>query len=227
MGNRLKLPTVSLLPEEALSHGLRARAWTAFWGVPSGPIGWLGAHLLQRSAQPQYEVMLQELDLKPEDELLDVGCGSGVLLAQASAARRVAGVDASELQLGMARGRLRDRIAAGRAEVVLGDAQALPWEDDSFTAVCSLNCVKFLPDPQQALQEMHRVLRPGGRVVLTVDEFVTEPGTSGTIDALGQWVWNEDELCQYMTQAGFGEVSATRFPVERVKLQLVRGVASA
>jgi len=43
--------------------------------------------------------------------------------------RYVAGLDLSEIQLGMARQRLADRIGAGTAEIVMGDAMALPWED--------------------------------------------------------------------------------------------------
>jgi len=60
-----------------------------------------------------------------------------LLTEQASHVRYVAGLDLSEIQLGMARQGLADRIAAGTAEIVMGDATTLPWEDGRFSVVAS------------------------------------------------------------------------------------------
>jgi demethylmenaquinone methyltransferase/2-methoxy-6-polyprenyl-1,4-benzoquinol methylase len=92
-----------------------------------------------------------------------------MLLAEhAKRARHVAGPDASDLQLDVARQRLADRLAAGTAELVKGDAAALPWADGRFGVVTSMFCLKFVPDPLKALEEMFRVLRPGGRAVVAL-----------------------------------------------------------
>jgi ubiquinone/menaquinone biosynthesis C-methylase UbiE len=108
------------------------------------------------------------LELGPADELLDVACGAGVFLARhAGQARSIAGLDASELQIVRARRRHRHRIAAGTAVFVQGEATTLPWADASFTAV-SCNCVDCLSEPHRALEEMRRVLRPGGRAVVAL-----------------------------------------------------------
>jgi ubiquinone/menaquinone biosynthesis C-methylase UbiE len=163
------------------------------------------------------------LDLRPEDELLDVGCGAGRLLEQATVARYLAGLDASEIQLGLARRRLADRLAAGTAELVLGDAAALPWEDDRFSAVASLNCLKFLPDADQGLREMLRVLRPGGRALIMIDPPVKDPAKSGALDAYGERLWNAEDAHAIMRQAGFVEVSVTQLPAKFLKMQLLRG----
>ena len=144
--------------------GLRRSFWFPFFGVPRGAARVGGRPADADPGGPLYPMMAEELDLRPDDDLLDVGCGSARMLAeQASHVRYVAGLDASEIQVGMARKRLAERIAAGTAEIVLGDAMALPWEDGRFSVVGSLNCLKFVPDPPKALREMHRVLRPGGR----------------------------------------------------------------
>lgn len=113
----------------APGKGGRRAFWSAFAGVPSGRLGRVGARVL--AMRPSfYALMAGELALQPEDDLLDVGCGSaGLLTEQASHVRYVAGLDLSEIQLGMARQRLADRIGAGTAEIVMGDAMALPWED--------------------------------------------------------------------------------------------------
>lgn len=214
-------------PEPAPHMGLRARWFLAFFGVPHGPVGWVGARLLPIVARRLYQLMADELDLQPEDELLDVGCGSAALLAgHATHVRYVAGLDASELQVGLARDRLRERIAAGTAEVVAGDATALPWPDARFTAVVSLNCLKFIADPERALQEMRRVLRPGGRVVLTLDPAV-KADKSGRLDAYGEYQWSAEDARRLMQEAGFTGVSVRQLAAKDFKMQLIRGVKPA
>lgn len=207
--------------------GLRRSFWLPFFGVPRGPLGSVGARLMPRLVARLYPMMAAELDLRPDDDLLEVGCGSARLLAEKAAhVRHVAGLDASEIQVRMARKRLANRIAAGTAEVVLGDAMALPWEDGRFSVVGSLNCLKFVPDPHKALSEMHRVLRPGGRLVLTIDKQIDKWGRSGKVDAFGQWQWNEDEVRRIVEEAGFANVSVADMPT-RMALQFVRGAKLA
>lgn len=225
MDIRLSVPRVSMGSQGALRDGWRATFFSAFWGLPSGPIGWVGARVLPFVAGRLYEAAAEELDLQPDDDLLDVGCGAGRLLSdRAAGVRHVAGIDASQIQVSMARSRLADRIAAGTAEIVLGDIAALPWQDGRFSAVASLNCLKFVADPDQALREMHRVLRPGGRLVHMTDPPATNPDKSGTIDALGIRQWSADNSRKMMEQAGFADVSVTQLPAKYLKVQLVRGV---
>ena len=82
-----------------------------------------------------------------------------------------AGIDHSDTQIAMARRLLRERLDAGTAELVEGDVTELPWPDQTFTAVLC-NCVDCFPDKQQqAFTEMHRVLRPGGRIVVSYNPF--------------------------------------------------------
>jgi SAM-dependent methyltransferase len=117
-----------------------------------------------------YAALARTLTIRSDDDVLDVGCGSGVFLRDwAGHARRIAGLDQSEAMIGEARRQHRARILAETAEFVVGDAASLPWDSDQFTIVTS-NCVgcfeaKALP----AIQEMYRVLKPGGRAVLTED----------------------------------------------------------
>ena len=80
--------------------GLRRSFWFPFFGVPRGALGSVGARLMPRLVGPLYPMMAEELDLRPDDDLLEVGCGSARLLAeQASHVRHVAGLDASEIQV--------------------------------------------------------------------------------------------------------------------------------
>jgi SAM-dependent methyltransferase len=90
--------------------------------------------------RPSYRQVADHLEFGPDDELLDVGCGwGGFLVEHGSGLRYVAGLDRSEEKVRLARERLADRIAGGTAEVVLGDAGALPWEDGRFSVVACID----------------------------------------------------------------------------------------
>lgn len=113
---------------------------------------------------------LGALALGPDDRLLDVGCGTGaaVRTAAASVAEAV-GVD---LSAGMIeRGR---ELAAGLANVrlVIADAEALPFEDGTFSALLCTTSFHHYPAPQLAAAEMARVLAPKGRIV--VADMITD-----------------------------------------------------
>ena len=136
--------------------------------VPHGPLGALTARMMPMAHKLFYRPAADRLRLRPDDAFLEVACGSGVLLADHAAhVERVAGLDLSDVQVKLARRRLRDRIDAGTAEIVCGDAVALPWDDSTFTAVACVGSLEYIADRAAALHEMHRVLRPGGRMVLT------------------------------------------------------------
>jgi SAM-dependent methyltransferase len=201
-----------------LAPRLRGTTWTAWlmqqarsWaGVPSGPLGRISTKWVMPVLHgPIYPAMAQELHLVPDDDLLEVACGSGVFLAtQAAHVRQVAGLDLSELQVDLARQRLAGRIAAGTAEIVKGDAAALPWEDGRFSVVTCMGSVEAFPDPAAALAEMHRVLRPGGRVAVALGARSADgTETRRVMDAY--WVWNEDDARRLVEGAGFVDTSTS------------------
>jgi SAM-dependent methyltransferase len=182
-------------------------AWS--WaGVPSGPLGWVSSHwTMPRLHGPIYPRMAEALDLRPEDELLEVACGSGVFLAHHAAwVGHVAGLDLSDIQVDLARQRLAGRLAAGTAEIVKGDAADLPWEAGRFSAVTCMGSMETFPDPSRVLAEMVRVLRPGGRAVLGMG--VRVPHGIATHRGLGGiWVWNEADARRLVEEAGLVGVS--------------------
>jgi ubiquinone/menaquinone biosynthesis C-methylase UbiE len=136
--------------------------------VPHGRSGRVVAKTMPMFHSLFYGPAAERLELRRDDILLDVACGSGALLDRyAGDAQHVAGIDLSDIQIDLARRRLHDRIADGSAEIVVGDAAHLPWEDGTFTAASCVGSLDYFADPDAAVKEIHRVLRPGGRVVLT------------------------------------------------------------
>jgi SAM-dependent methyltransferase len=94
--------------------------------------------------------------------LLDAGCGAGLLALLASLrGARVTAVDASPALLAVA----RERVPA--ADVREGDLEALPFADAGFDAATAVNSIFFAADMAAAMRELARVVRPGGRVVIT------------------------------------------------------------
>ena len=136
---------------------------------------------------------------QPDDELLDIGCGPGVFLAdRARDVRTVAGLDTSPLMLREAEKRLADRIAAGTARLVLGNAVALPFGDSEFSAVTAI----FAPAKHA---EVFRVLRPGGRVVVADNDPRKSP--SEPAFGWGRRRWTETDHRRMAEEAGFVDIT--------------------
>lgn len=118
--------------------------------------------------------MIAALDLEPGDGALDVGCGTGDDLSSLAAvvgpSGRVVGVDRSGDLVAEARSRTR---GSPGVEVFVGDAQALPFSVDEFSAARVERVLMHVDEPRAVLGELARVTRPGGRVVVTEPDWDT------------------------------------------------------
>jgi ubiquinone/menaquinone biosynthesis C-methylase UbiE len=124
--------------------------------------------------------MLHIADVGQGARLLDLGTGTG-LLARLAAERgaNVVGIDHSEGMLGRARAKSEAAGLADRTTFKAMDAEALQLEGGSFDVVASLYVLRHLPNPQAAIREMHRVLRPGGRLIAAVGARPSPLSTDG------------------------------------------------
>jgi SAM-dependent methyltransferase len=125
------------------------------WGTD--PEGW--AELAERHNQPLFEALLDATPTQPGTRLLDIGCGSGLLMSLAAGrGAAVTGVDVSPGLLAVAAGRLPG------ADLWLADMQQLPFTAAAFDVVTAVNAIQFAAEPLAALAEAARVCRPGGLV---------------------------------------------------------------
>lgn len=195
--------------------------------LPRGFAGRITFIFMNRGHRSIYQNMAKVSELGPEDDLLDVACGNGYFIEKyASHVHSVAGLDLSELAVRMATKRNKDRVAAGTAEFVQGEAPQLPWEDNKFSVATAMGGFPMLPKPPELLKEMYRLLCPGGRAVVCI-EWNAEDGKdhSKEIRKYGMWLWTEDDVRTILKEAGFSEVSITYAKGFMMpKMMIARGV---
>ena len=147
--------------------------------------------------------------------VLDLGCGTGALAARlldAIPGCSLTGVDLSPRMVEVARARL-----TGRAEVLLGDAERLPFHDDAFDVVVCNDSFHHYPDPERATFQAWRVLAAGGTLVLG---DVWQPAPARAL--MNVWmprsregdvrIYSEAELCDVLG-TWFNQVSWRRVGV--------------
>ena len=166
------------------------------------------------------------LGIKPGERVLEVGCGSGVVLRDL--ARRVApnglalGLDPSPAFLAIAR-ELADEAELGRwIELREGDARALPFDAGEFDAALAVTALAHIPDGRRAIPELVRVVRPGGRVgifdrdadsyiVSHPDRALTRRIVAARSDHGSADGWLARALPRLMTTAGLQDVQVRAF----------------
>lgn len=179
--------------------------------LPRGFIGWIMGWVMPIFHDSIYRIVYPVLDLQPQDSLLEVACGSGHFMKKyASNVKRIAGLDLSDVMIKIAKRKNKDRIAAGTAEFVQGDATKLPWNDGTFSVVTSMGSFIGFPEPLELIKEMHRVLRPGGRAVVSI-EWNAEDGVdhSKMVKKWGIKLLSEQGMRSMMSKAGFSDISFT------------------
>ncbi len=128
------------------------------------------AYLVPAMFVPFTEVLVARAEPRSDDRILDVGCGTGIVSRMVSpmvgSSGRVVGLDIDKEMLAVARSLVPADV--GQVEWREGDVVEMPFEDAEFDLVFCQAALQFFPDRIAALLEIHRVLAPSGRVVVSV-----------------------------------------------------------
>jgi SAM-dependent methyltransferase len=129
-------------------------------------------------ALPRWQTVdMDLLDMREGHSVLDVGCGDGYLLRKAARRTSLAlGVDLDESRLRASRTGLTDFYRSGQSpiELAVADGQRLPFADAAFDRIICTETLEHVTDAQLTLRELARVLRPGGRLAISVPHFLCE-----------------------------------------------------
>lgn len=127
------------------------------------------AHTMYSERTSDWHALFTEvLDIVPGEDVVDVGCGPGGIHKQLfRAGAQVFGIDASPGMVAEAKAQAeRDGL---NVQVQVGDAENLPFSDDQFDAALCCHMLYHVPDIRKALTELRRVVRPGGRVLISTN----------------------------------------------------------
>jgi ubiquinone/menaquinone biosynthesis C-methylase UbiE len=141
------------------------------------PTGWLGRLTLREMNRHHSKLTnwgLQHIAIAQHDTVLDVGCGGGRTvhkLAGIATESKVYGIDFSEASVTFSRRTNMRWIELGRAEILHASVSGLPFSDQIFDLVTAVETHFFWPDLVADMQEVLRVLKPGGKLIIIAEAY--------------------------------------------------------
>jgi SAM-dependent methyltransferase len=169
---------------------------------------------MERDHLPIVEPMLAMMALRPDETVLDAGCGTGWLcrlLARKVPEGRVLGIDVSDEMIRRAR---EASTGFNNTTFVTAGVDSIPAEAESFTRAVSVESAYYWPRPAQGLREISRVLRPGGSAWVLINYYRDNPYCHqwAAVFTIPTQLLSADEWAGLFTQAGFTNVRHCRIP---------------
>lgn len=151
------------------------------------------------------EIIFSQIKIEKEDKVADIGAGTGYLtLELAKKAAQVIAVDNSFQMLSVAR---EEAVKANLANIrfMEGNAEELPIDDDTVDLVYANMLLHHVNDPLQVFKEMFRILKPGGKVMVT--DITEHEHTWLRQEKSDLWLgFNRDDLSEWLKEAGFDNI---------------------
>jgi SAM-dependent methyltransferase len=212
--------------EVARTGGLKSGLARQF-SDPQGLGGRFALFLMGRLNRGLNEWAVSRVDVGPGDRFLDIGSGPGLALEAAArrGASQVAGVDHSDVAARVAHRRL-GRAKRTRIQVERAEARSLPFDDQSFDKVVSVNGIAPASGVTEALREAFRVLTSGGRLLLVVRTQREASASSRHFDRSSRFGASTEQiatLARKLEEAGFTSVTTVQ---EEVSGELMTAISA-
>ena len=177
---------------------------------PQGVVGGILASVMNVGHGPMTRGVLERLRVRPEDAVLDIGCGGGGAVAlMAATGATVVGVDYSETSARVAARKNSRAIREGRVRIQVADVDSLPFAPDSFSLVTAFETVYFWKNIERNFQDICGLLRPGGRFAVAVEAYL-EGGKKmhcpALFNDLEMSLYSAEDLSGIAAGAGFAEI---------------------
>src|SRR6202044_4052261 len=170
------------------------------------------------------EKTIHPMGLRPEERILDLGCGSGWatrLLARRAGkvppdSSPVVGVDISDEMIRQARD---DSKEFDKVTFVVGSAAQIPWEENYFDKVLSVESFYYYSDQDRALDELFRVMAPRGKLFILINLYRDNQNSLQWVDKLKVpvQVRSEAEYIELLKKHAFENIEAVRIPDDTPK----------
>jgi SAM-dependent methyltransferase len=195
--------------QDLMTTSLVPRIYERYWRPA---LAWAAKGFVGPGMDEEARIARLLMGLGEGDVALDVACGPGNFTRRFGAvvgpAGLAVGIDASETMLARGAAELR-RADPGNVALVRGDATHLPFRDRSFDAVCCFAALHLFTDPFEALDEMSRVLGPGGRIAImtSVRRRLTPSHVRPVIErASGMRLFEPDQIVGALGERGFESI---------------------
>ncbi|KYK34536.1 MAG: hypothetical protein AYK22_05255 [Thermoplasmatales archaeon SG8-52-3] len=188
---------------------------------PTGFFGKILAKGMARGHKEFYKNAIKAINPKKDDKYLEIGFGSGIFIKKhMTHVSKIAGIDHSEDMVKLASKINRKLVESGKAEFKQGNTLSLPWSDNEFTVVAAIEVFFFLNEPEKALKEILRVLKPGGRLIIEM-AFNKDDGVDHKkhIKKMDLKLYSGEEMKKLLKEAGFNDIvvdyfEAVWFPIK-------------
>jgi len=175
------------------------------------PSGFFGRYLMTKifnKGNADLNSFVKEvLDLQKSNAVLEIGFGPGKLInemADVITGGIVEGIDFSHTMFRLASKINKKQISKGRVKLHKGDCTDLPFDNESFNKLCSINTLYFWKEPDNNLSEIFRVLKPGGKVAIGFRDDKQMSNLSLSKDVFN--FYSQDDVVRLLTVAGFSNV---------------------
>jgi len=161
-------------------------------------------------SQSTVDKILEDLNLCPDDQILDLGCGDGWLCRALSALcpdGAIVGLDISDNVVRHAR---EQSVGSDNILYAPGVAEEIPWAEEYFSRVISVESAYYWFSPENVLREIFRVVKPGGKIILLLSLYGTNARASHLPDGLETLLQfkSTHEWVEILTNSGFSQVES-------------------
>lgn len=176
---------------------------------PKGKLGNIQLKSMNREHTPVALWNLKHLDVKQDDIVLDIGCGGGININRmAQNAKKVYGIDYSIESVKLSREVNREYESQGKVEILEGNVESLPFNDDTFDIVTAFETVYFWPDIEKSFGEVKRVLKPAGIFMIGMESNgLDNLAMKISQKLIDMTVYNDDELTTFLKNNDYSDIT--------------------